>query len=73
MLTLNDCLKIETYWDEYKRKTNAYDVQIDKEWAPFLDVVEWTDELVEKACVIAERQGKKQQRMFEAYERKIRG
>ncbi len=73
MQTVADLMKIETHWEGYQRKANAYDVQIDKEWAPFLDVVEWTDELMEKACVIAERQGNKQQRMFEAYERTIRG
>lgn len=73
MQTVADLMKTETYFDEYQCKAKAYDVQIDKEWAPFLGTVEWTDELMDKACVIAERQGKRQALMFDAYKRRIHG
>ena len=64
-----------TLLEAYRAKKRKYDRQIDKEWAAF-DGMSWdtmTDEQKENACLIAERQGKIQKSMFDAYERQIRG
>lgn len=53
MQTAVDLMKIETYWDEYKRKTKAYEVQIDKEWSAFPAWDDMTEDQKEAVCVIA--------------------
>lgn len=56
----------ETYWEEYERKAKAYDAQIDKEWSVFPAWHDMTSGQKNMACVISERQGRKQKALLDA-------